>query len=286
MNFTSKINKLVLGTVQFGLEYGVSNTLGKTKITEAFEILNSCRNFKINQLDTASAYGDSEMILGRLNIDDFKITTKFISKNKINELEQSLNTSLTNLNVKKIFSFIAHRPIEIIENEQLWNYLNKKKSDNIIENIGISVNTLEELEIFLQKGFYPDIVQLPYNFLDRRFENISINLKKKNIKVYARSPFLQGLFFIDRNRINNKYSTFKNYLSKFSNKNNNLAATLLNFVLEKKFIDHVVFGVNSKNQLLELVSDLKNSNFVHLPEFEKFDDNIITPSEWKELIVN
>ncbi len=286
MNFTSKTNKLVLGTVQFGLDYGISNNLGKTQISEASDILNLCRRYKINQLDTASAYGDSEKMLGKLKIHDFKITTKFISNNKIGNLKQSLDSSLSNLNVKTIYSFMAHRPKEIIENDFFWNYLNEKKSQSVIQNIGFSVNTLDELEMLLQKGYYPDIVQLPYNFLDRRFENISKTLKKQNIKVYARSPFLQGLFFIDINKINNKYSIFKKYLSKFSNEKNNLPATLLNFVLEKKFIDHVVFGVNSKIQLLELISDLQISNFTQLPKFEKFEDNIIIPSQWKDLIAN
>ena len=73
------IDKIGLGTVQFGLNYGISNKLGQTNFKDSFEIVNKAKNNGINLLDTASSYGNSEILLGKMNINEMKIISKFIS---------------------------------------------------------------------------------------------------------------------------------------------------------------------------------------------------------------
>ena len=70
------MNKLALGTVQFGLDYGVSSTTGKVKPEEVGKILNYAHSAGISLLDVAPAYGNSEKVLGNANVDRFKVVTK------------------------------------------------------------------------------------------------------------------------------------------------------------------------------------------------------------------
>ena len=50
-------NKLILGTVQFGLDYGINNKLGKPNFKQSCEILSKAFDNGITTLDTAEAYG-------------------------------------------------------------------------------------------------------------------------------------------------------------------------------------------------------------------------------------
>ena len=60
------MTKLALGTVQFGLDYGITNSEGKVQIREVASILEYAKDKNINILDTASGYGNSEEVLGRI----------------------------------------------------------------------------------------------------------------------------------------------------------------------------------------------------------------------------
>ena len=68
--------KLTLGTAQFGLDYGVANTIGQVDKDETIKILTFAKQEGINTLDTAIGYGDSEKRLGQAGIDSWNIITK------------------------------------------------------------------------------------------------------------------------------------------------------------------------------------------------------------------
>ena len=70
------MTKLVLGSVQFGINYGISNQNGKTKFSEVKKILNFAKDSKIKIIDTAAAYGDSEEILGKTGVENFNFISK------------------------------------------------------------------------------------------------------------------------------------------------------------------------------------------------------------------
>ena len=93
------ISKLTIGTAQFGLNYGVANKIGKIKYSEAKEIINYAEKNNIKTIDTASAYGESEKLLGQIGISDFDVITKLPKivnpiKNFENWFKDSLNLSL------------------------------------------------------------------------------------------------------------------------------------------------------------------------------------------------
>ena len=93
------MNKLALGTAQFGLDYGVTNSEGKVQVEEVELILGCAKENSINTLDTAASYGNSEEVLGSIGISDFQIITKTIPlKNGVDEVIKHFQQSLTFLN--------------------------------------------------------------------------------------------------------------------------------------------------------------------------------------------
>src|SRR5690349_5229371 len=72
------LEKLGLGTVQFGQPYGISNTHGQVSPMEAAAILASASNAGIHLLDTAANYGEAETVLAKLDTTAFRIISKTI----------------------------------------------------------------------------------------------------------------------------------------------------------------------------------------------------------------
>ena len=280
------IDKLAIGTVQFGLDYGINNKTGKVSKEEVFQILYFALKNKIDTLDTAYSYGNSEEVLGSFsNINSFKTVSKFTS---IKEVENQLKESLKRLNTSSIYGYISHSFNDIKENLDYWNKVLELKEKGLIQKVGFSLYNPEELEFLFEKEIKFDLLQVPYSILDRRFEKYFPTLKEKNIEVHTRSVFLQGLIFMDLNKLPKYFFPVKKILEKFNKvcKNNNIPKNhlALFFVLKNKYIDKVVIGVDSFQQLKENINiNLKklsklNTNF---DEFIYNDENILLPYKWK-----
>ncbi|WP_405208896.1 aldo/keto reductase [Aquimarina sp. LLG6339-5] len=272
-------SKIGLGTVQFGIDYGISNAQGKTSNEEVSTILNYAKSIGIEYLDTAPAYGDAEKTLGFNDLSSFKIVSKFININS-SDLESQLKQSLDNLNISKLYGYIAHRPNEFLDNMGSWDILQSHKQEGVIERIGFSLNNVKELDTLLIAGMIPDLVQVPYNYFDRRFEDSIKILKKNGCEIHTRSTFLQGLFFCDPSTLDNHFDEAKALLTTLKEYGNDLPKLLLKFCLEKDFIDNVIIGVNNIEQLKQNMEDWKNSPG-HLNDIEfNMPDRILIPSMW------
>lgn len=270
--------KLGLGTVQFGMSYGISNQKGKTPKEEVHAILDLARKKGIQVLDSASAYGDAEKVLGENDLENFRIISKFTSLPAGETVYHQLQVTLQNLRVPAIYGYLAHRPLDLLSHPEQWDELQGLKSDGKINKIGFSLNEPEELELLLAKGYIPDLVQAPYNYLDKRFEGQLIDLKNKGYEIHTRSAFLQGLFFMPVEHLDSFFDDVKPQLIKLQ-KEPNLPGSLLKFVLEKPFIDKVIIGVESTDQLLANLEGIGNSP--GLPDPGTFTSNeILIPSKW------
>ncbi len=271
----TQINKIGLGTVQFGLDYGISNSGGKTSFHEVEKILNYAKSIGIDTLDTASVYGTAEEIIGQFDLSQFKVITKFIRGSVIEQYTQSLER----LNLSAIYAFLAHRPLELLD-ESIWeNYIKIKDTGKL--KVGYSLNDLHELEQLLEQDRWPDIVQVPYNVLDRRFEKYFPILKEKGCEIHTRSTFLQGLFFCDIESLSSHFDPVKDYISQLQ-KEKYLASSLLNNSLSNKNIDKVIVGVNSFDQLKENVEQIKELSDTNIEAYpNEIDLNILKPSKWK-----
>lgn len=282
----NSINKIGLGTVQFGVDYGISNSSGKTDEFEVQNILNFSAEQGISILDTASAYGDSETVLGRNNLTPFKIVSKFLLNSDSDSVLGHLEETLISLNQSSIYGYLAHRPLSVVENTKIWDSLNYAKSTGKVKKIGFSFNDTHELETVLDIGIVPDIVQVPFNYFDRRFIPYILELKKLNCEIHTRSAFLQGLFFCNVEALNPFFNEIKPVLLDLQQYGDQLPAMLLDWVVKHEFIDHVIVGVNNKKQLCENLEALKSlKSFVALPILTKsISENILTPSLWPNKI--
>jgi aryl-alcohol dehydrogenase-like predicted oxidoreductase len=272
-------HKLGLGTVQFGLPYGISNTSGQTSAEEVSRILQAAAENGITVLDTASAYGTAEIVLGKNDMSSFHIVSKYITPSAGKTIQEQLTGSLQNLQVKKLYGYLAHRPAEILNDKDQWKILKEFQQKGLVEKIGFSVNATEELRALLDKNCIPDLVQAPYNYFDNRFEGLMIKLKETGCEIHTRSAFLQGLFFKDIHTLPSFFDTVKPLLKRVQQQTKNIPGALLHFVATKPFIDKVIIGVENVQQLLMNISDLKLSielekNTAAVPE------QILVPSNW------
>lgn len=271
--------KLGLGTVQFGLSYGISNTGGQTPQDEVSRILAIALQNNITMLDTASAYGNAEAVLGEAGITGFKVVSKFMTPAEGETITSQLEASLTYLGQDALYGYLAHRPEELLVKPQLWEELESLKAKELVQKTGFSLNRTEELEALLDKGMVPDLIQVPYNYLDNRFENLMKQLHDKGCEVHTRSAFLQGLFFRDAQTLPAFFDAAKPVLAELQRSEESLSGRLLNYVLEKPFIDKVIIGVENAQQLQQNLNDIQGApslqkNEVVIPE------NIIIPATW------
>lgn len=282
------MNKLALGTVQFGMKYGINNFVGVPNDREVTNILDFAYKNGIQTLDTAIAYGNSQERLGKLSNDNFKIISKFSGIFNFKDLENELLKSLSNLRRDKIYGFIFHKANDLIENPKMWSYLERLKSLKKIKKIGFSIYNEKELNEILNLGFIPDLVQLPYSILDRRLEDSLIKLNNLDVEIHVRSVFLQGLYFKKINNIPKKLNPLKPYLEKLHdlcNKFNiSMSSLALNFVKQNKNIDKIVIGSDSVNQLIQnnsVMSYNLESNLIKLvQEINVKETELLIPNNW------
>lgn len=276
---TNPISKIGLGTVQFGIPYGITNKRGQTPETEVALILNYAKEVGIDTLDTANAYGASEKVLGQNNIADFKIVSKFLRQHPNQNISDILNESLKNLNVSALYGYMAHRPMDVVQNPNLWDELNILKQNGTFQKIGFSFNEIFEIEEVLKIGFNPDIIQVPYNYLDHRFESYMKELKNQGCEIHTRSAFLQGLFFSDPKNLNVFFDDVKPVIQQLQKFGNALPGMLLKHCADKPFIDKVIFGVNTLSQLKSNINNLSVTNTLPL-KTQTINDSILIPSKW------
>lgn len=296
-------NKLVLGTAQLGLNYGIANKTEKPVESEAFEIMKYAVENGINYFDTAYSYGNSEIIIGKfLNFhknykNKVNIITKMPSlKRKILNKElikKYFLESLQRLNQDSIYCYMIHDFNDIKNNYSEIAYsFTKLKNDNRIKKIGVSVYDKSQIN-FLLKNFNFDLIQIPINIFDQRLlkDDILLDLKKRGIEIYTRSVFLQGLIFLDKNNLPSKFKSIKKQLEKLNNislkYNISKEELALVFISAINEIDKIVIGVENIEQLkrnIKILNNLRNiykiKTIINFKDFIIEDTNIIDPRKW------
>lgn len=280
----SLVDKLALGTVQFGLDYGISNQTGQTTEEEVFSILNVASQHGISMLDTAQAYGASEEILGRFHTNRFDIVTKIQPKSNDKSASMLVEESLKRLNVDFLYGVLFHSAESALSNPKSHQELLSLKTDGYIKKVGFSVYTPQELDCLIETFGIPDLVQVPFSHLDRRFESTLISLHKKGVEVHTRSTFLQGLFFMNPDEISPFFKPVKGYLRDLKNVFSDLeqlAGFLLSYVATRPFIDKVVLGVNNSQQLTINIMSLTKAPHLTILDAPEISEDILLPYLWK-----
>ncbi|MBD3231359.1 aldo/keto reductase [Candidatus Dependentiae bacterium] len=285
------MNKIALGTAQFGLDYGINNLSGKIAENISHQILRYAYDRKIDYIDTAYVYGDSEQVLGsfiKKNKINFKIISKF-SCCSIDNFEKSFIESLHRLNSKQLYGYLVHDFKFFIKNPLLWTKFLKIKNDLLVSKIGFSLYFEEELDYLLDSGIEFDIIQVPYSIFDQRFAKYFRILKSKGIEIFVRSVFLQGLVFKSFENLEPKFSKFKcklKALNKLAEELNlSISSICLNFAVLNDYIDKVVIGFDNLDHFKQDLFNLKQINEIkkienNLLYFKEDDNNIIIPINW------
>jgi len=281
-------SKLSLGTVQFGLDYGVTNQSGQVAIDEVRGILDFAKQNNIKTLDTAPLYGNSEKVLGEIGVDDYQIITKTtFLKDDDDEVVNNFYKSLENLNIGQAEGLLIHN-INDIENKQfdtLFKKLYALKERNLVKKIGFSTYTPEQV-VFLLANFDFDLIQVPFNVFDTRLVDNGLlrELKDKGVEIHVRSVFLQGLL-LDFDSLGDYFSSwedkFEDYQKMVKDSGFSLLEYALNFVLNVEEIDKILVGVNNNKQLIEIVKASQKKVDNPLLPFSINDINLLNPSLWK-----
>lgn len=287
--------RLAIGTAQFGLSYGIANQNGKVSQDEAKKILTRASQSGIDTLDTAIAYGDSETVLGRVGIDEWKVITKLPSI-PLDEIDISdwihkqVQESLKRLNLANIDAVLLHRPEQLLGDRgaEILSALQALKANKLAKKIGISIYNPSELDQF-DVAQYFDLIQAPLNVLDRSLIE-SGWLKKLNeleIEVHVRSVFLQGLLLMNLEERPLKFSKYSELWLEWDRwlTENNLSAVegCMAFINSIEGLDSVLVGIESVEQLNEILT-ASNLKLEDMPSWPKnIDLNLINPSLWTSL---
>ena len=297
--------QIILGTAQLGLNYGITNDKGKPLLDESLKVIKLALENNIIEFDSARAYGDSESILGIANkkYENMKIITKLDPLNEINELtskddiikfvDLSISTSLKNLNIKNIDTFLLHRFYHY-NNKIIWNHLLEKKKINVIKKLGVSIYYVDEgIQALLDHDIQH--IQLPINILDHQWfcsEFLDLLKKRKDVTIHCRSILLQGILIssVDKwPQIENVNSSY--YVDKLNNlvkefKFNNKLELCLSYIKSIEWIDGLIMGVDNSEQLInniELfkVRKLNNNEFNLVKEtFKNVPKKLLNPLLW------
>ncbi len=191
-------SRLALGTAQFGYDYGISNQLGRVPREEVALILREAFESGVRTLDTAENYGQSESTIGDV-LDQqplaFEVVTKFPGSVKDDSLGMHLAESLKRLHIESLYGYLAHDPASLLD-EKLVEILRQAQAAGLIDRFGASVYHPRQVEQYLELGIDLGLIQIPYSAVDQRFSALLPELQKRNIRVHARSAFLQGLLLM------------------------------------------------------------------------------------------
>lgn len=289
----------VLGTAQFGLPYGIANKNGMPDQIKATAIVQEAWENGIQEFDTAQGYGLSEQVLGKalseLGISKTaKVITKFdhnLDHLNVESLSHALDESLRRLGVPHLYGVMLHREelLSLWDNglsEILLNFA----SSGRVKYIGVSVYSPDKaIQSLNTEGI--DMVQLPTNILDRRFEKAGVfqlsEGKKK--RIYIRSIFLQGLILTNPEEIPEKVAFARPVLEKLDSLSRRFGLTkqeiAIGYLKMKMPNAKMVFGADTPEHVKEnLICWEKGYPLSLLSEVKRFfdscDEKILNPVFW------
>jgi len=288
------INKIILGTAQFGLEYGINNTTGKPTQQAVNEILCKAYDAGIRCLDTAEAYGNAHEVIGRFHQDYPDRIFNVISKlphDIDNNIRQNIEKYLRQLNIDRLEALLFHSYQTYKAYKKAKVELHTYKNNNTVKYLGVSVYTNDQFADVIEDDEI-DIVQLPFNLFDNINQRGALlaKAKQKNKIVHTRSVFLQGLFFSmadDQSKIARSLSRELNYIKDLSHQSAiSVQKMALNYCLQNVDNDNVLIGVDNLDQLEQNLKDADNNlsaalidkiNKIHITDID-----LLNPSLWRQ----
>lgn len=291
--------KLALGTVQFGLNYGVSNHHGKPSDSEVNHILSIAKEHDIHLLDTATGYGDSHHVLAKQQVaqNKFDLVTKLppfqnktFSPSDIKRYHALLDSLFLELDTESLYGVLFHQSDDLLKPgaQDIWHKLVALKQSGKIKKIGVSVYANANISALLSR-YDIDIIQLPYNLLDRYFEKSGLldSFKDRGIEVHARSAFLQGLLLMNDTQIPDYFNPWRAIFAEITALAKTLRTTKLTlclaYLIKQKHIDKCLVGVNNAKELKQIVDAYQDACILaqdSLPDFSINEPALTNPALW------
>lgn len=282
--------KLALGTVQFGLNYGINNIHGRPAQEQINEILALAKESHVTELDTSINYGEALKSLGEYeDISQFRICSKFSSKDDLGlSMTEQVTKTIEQLKVAKLNIYYFHHYPDVSNLDYLREMVGLKENGRV-DNIGVSIYSLDEMRTVVDMGDV-DCIQLPFNLLDRSDEKLELLQKAKDRgkTLIARSIFLQGLFFKDVQTLSEKLTPLKEPLESLhricDRHEINMMELALGYTINQPLLDQCLIGVETKEQLErnllaakkpltgDIISDIES---IHVESQE-----LLSPANW------
>lgn len=279
---SSKLQNWLLGTAQFGMDYGITNVKGKTSQDEAWVmILEALLNGAIG-VDTAVGYGDAEQVLA-IQPYTAKITTKISCFGK-GSIRQQVENSLCRVNCQHIDTILIH-DCKNLTNPKILNAVRHEfeelKEKKLVSSVGVSVYEVEQTQELLEQ-WIPDVVQIPLNPLNQSFLTSGelSRLKSNGVRIQARSLFLQGVLLSEQlpERLASMADIFVEWQQFFQAQEISAMSACKSFAISQQEVDHWVLGFENEAQLGHFISEPA----YELPAFDcsVADLDRVNPSKW------
>lgn len=289
------LERIALGTVQFGLPYGVANQTGQVAFEEVREILQYSESVGIDTLDTAMAYGESEQRLGTIGVDQWRVISKLPSlpddcADVMAWVQDSVGQTLQRLRSPRLYGLLLHRPLQLLgkQGDKLHCALRQVVTDGLVQKTGVSIYSPEELAPLCTR-FQFDIVQAPLNILDRRLIDSGWlgRLMDQGTEVHARSIFLQGLLLMKQGERPDSFLRWHALWARWHTWLGEAKITPLEacigYVLSLPEISRVIVGVDSLTQLRQTIQATGGLVTAIPAELSCNDPDLLNPSRWSSL---
>ena len=294
MNFAGKLG---LGTVQWGMPYGIANRTGQPDDQQVSTMLARAKAAGVLVLDTAHDYGTAEFTIGGLAASGgLRCVTKTpylrvqaVTPGELATFSSSFSESLCRLGTRHVHGLLVHDAGNLLSpgGERLWDWLQTEKAKGRVRKVGASVYRPDQLSELLDR--YPlDIVQLPLNVYDQRFlsSGLLARLDTLGVEVHARSAFLQGLLLLDVCELPVMFHAVRAHHDRWrqsvGGERRCVLAAALRFCLERPEVDYVIVGADNDLQLAEILAAAKDERTatVEYASFALSDDRVLDPSKW------
>ena len=294
--------ELCLGTVQFGMAYGINNKNGQPPLEKSLEMLNYASEQGISAFDTAAAYKEAEKIvgcfLGGVNTKNLRIISK-LSPTCLNDktwdvdavVRGELKSSLEKLKIDCLYGYLLHNA-DYLYNDKLMATLKQLKSEGLIKHYGVSIYDINDGFSGIAKGC--TLIQAPFSVFDQRIltQGLLDEAMRKNVEIHVRSTFLQGLLMMAPDQVPEKLSKLRPYVEKLNAicecYDIDKKDILIGFVKATKGIHSLVFGVDNLQQLQEFITIFNRVNIEKTAmqelhnSFKNIEEDLILPNKWSK----
>jgi len=284
------MNRIVLGGAQLGLPYGILNGGETLSREEVARILDTAVGHGIDSIDTAIAYGQSELVIGETAQNRFNIISKLPPlPSEVSSVSEWVHTqvdaSLARLNCTSLDALLLHRPQDLVEQHgaELYAAINSLKIKKIIQRFGISIYAPDELDGIIGK-FDIDVVQAPLNVFDRRILGVLDQLTALNIEVHVRSVFLQGVLIANPEDRPQRFQPWSEHFAMFDkwvlSTGLSSVACCLGFALQQPGVAKLVIGTTSAESLTEIMNSIPNMHLEVPADLQSSSEQLIDPRVW------